>query len=152
MTKTRWWLYVETLLGDDTMKEAAKKAGFNQSAFTRWKNGARADPDFVVKLARAYGANVLSALVAADFINEEEAGVTGVDVPTNSSRIPHSTIASEVEKRLRRLSSLESAEVLDLNAHRSNTDATPDVEPESYAADSSPDEPMEGDDDYGGGA
>lgn len=58
-----------------TMRDAAKQAGFNQSAFTRWKNGAKADPDFVVKFARAFHLNVLEALVEAEFITEEEASL-----------------------------------------------------------------------------
>lgn len=57
------------------MRDAAKQAGFNQSAFTRWKNGAKADPDFVVKFARAFHLNVLEALVEAEFITEEEASL-----------------------------------------------------------------------------
>lgn len=62
------------------MRDAAKKAGFNQSAFTRWKNGAKADPEFVVKFARAFHLNVLEALVEAEFITENEANLTEVTV------------------------------------------------------------------------
>lgn len=62
------------------MRDAAKQAGFNQSAFTRWKNGAKADPDFVVKFARAFHLNVLEALVEAEFITENEANLTEVTV------------------------------------------------------------------------
>ncbi|MHA7726946.1 helix-turn-helix domain-containing protein, partial [Corynebacterium hesseae] len=57
------------------MRDAAKKAGFNQSAFTRWKGGAKADPEFVVKFARAFHLNVLEALVEAEFITEKEASL-----------------------------------------------------------------------------
>ena len=62
------------------MRDAAKQAGFNQSAFTRWKNGAKADPDFVVKFARAFHLNVLEALVEAEFITENEANLKEVTV------------------------------------------------------------------------
>ena len=75
MTTTRWWQYIEPVISGMTMRDAAKKAGFNQSAFTRWKNGAKADPDFVVKFARAFHLNVLEALVEAGFITEEEASL-----------------------------------------------------------------------------
>lgn len=75
MTETRWWRYIQRLTDGDTAQEAARRAGFDKSAFTRWKKGARADPDFVVKIARAYGANVLEALVEAEFITEEEAAL-----------------------------------------------------------------------------
>ena len=79
MTDTPWWSYIEKLIGTDTAQEAARRAGFDKSAFTRWKKGARADPDFVVKLARAYHGNVLEALVAAGFITEDEASLREVN-------------------------------------------------------------------------
>ncbi|MDK8577243.1 helix-turn-helix transcriptional regulator [Corynebacterium pseudodiphtheriticum] len=75
MEKTRWWRYIEPKLNGMTLRDAAKKAGFNQSAFTRWKAGAKADPEFVVKFARAFNVNVLEALVEAEFITEEEAAI-----------------------------------------------------------------------------
>lgn len=80
MTTTRWWQYIEPVISDMTMRDAAKQAGFNQSAFTRWKNGAKADPDFVVKFARAFHLNVLEALVEAEFITEEEAQLHEIKV------------------------------------------------------------------------
>lgn len=61
-------------MGNQTAKEAAALTGVSASNFTRWKKGARADPDFVVKIARAYNSSVLRALVEAEFITEEEAG------------------------------------------------------------------------------
>ncbi|WP_413462125.1 helix-turn-helix domain-containing protein [Corynebacterium kefirresidentii] len=80
MTSTRWWQYIEPIISGMTMRDAAKQAGFNQSAFTRWKNGAKADPDFVVKFARAFNLNVLEALVEAEFITEEEADLKEITV------------------------------------------------------------------------
>lgn len=80
MQSTRWWDYITEIIGDSTYSQAATKAGFDKSAFTRWKKGARADPDFVVKIARAYDANVLEALVAAEFITEAEAKLREVKV------------------------------------------------------------------------
>lgn len=80
MTTTRWWQYIEPVISGMTMRDAAKKAGFNQSAFTRWKNGAKADPEFVVKFARAFHLNVLEALVEAEFITDKEANLKQVKV------------------------------------------------------------------------
>lgn len=74
MSSTRWWDYIEPIIGEMTLRDAARKAGFNQSAFTRWKGGAKADPEFVVKFARAFDLNVLEALVAAEVITQDEAG------------------------------------------------------------------------------
>ena len=62
---TDWWDYVQDVIGDDSYTDAANRAGFDKSAFSRWRKGAKADPAFAVALARGYGANVLEALVAA---------------------------------------------------------------------------------------
>ncbi|MFC9786473.1 hypothetical protein [Rhodococcus sp. NPDC127528] len=80
MTDSRWWTYLQRLMGDDNAMTAAKRAGISASNFSRWKKGANADPEFVVKIARAYHANVLEALVEAEFITEDEAGLTEVRV------------------------------------------------------------------------
>lgn len=69
---TRWYRYASDLIGNDTAQTAAAKAGFNASAFSRWKRGASAESEVVVKLARAYGANVLEALTESEIITEEE--------------------------------------------------------------------------------
>lgn len=101
MENTRWWAYVEELIGQDNFKKASQKAGFNQSAFSRWKNGARADPDFVVKLARAYNANVLEALVEAEFITEKEAKITHVAPRMDLTTIDAVDLVAELERRVR---------------------------------------------------
>lgn len=80
MTETRWWRYLQGLMDGQTQQEAADRAGISKSNFTRWKQGARADPDFVVKIARSYGANVLKALLEAEFITEKEAGLRTVQL------------------------------------------------------------------------
>lgn len=72
-------------MGEETATEAAQFIGISKSNITRWKDGARAAPDFVVKVARAYNTNVLEALVEADFITEEEAGLTGCGLGGGSS-------------------------------------------------------------------
>ncbi|MGX7906689.1 helix-turn-helix domain-containing protein [Corynebacterium propinquum] len=80
MNDTRWWKYIQKLMGDQTQLEAARFIGISKSNITRWKDGARAAPDFVVKVARAYNANVLEALVEAEFITEEEAQLREINV------------------------------------------------------------------------
>lgn len=80
MTETRWWKYLQRLMGDQSQLDAAKFIGISKSNITRWKDGARAAPDFVVKVARAYDANVLEALVAAEFITEAEAKLREIKV------------------------------------------------------------------------
>lgn len=80
VTENRWWSYVEEVLDGTSALEAGRRAGFDSSAFTRWKKGARPDVFFVVKFARAYNRNVLEALAAAEFITDEEARLREVKV------------------------------------------------------------------------
>ena len=154
MEETNWWQYLSDLMGSDTPTAAARKAGISASNFTRWKQGARADPDFVVKIARAYNGNVLEALVAADFITPEEAGKGGSNV---DAELHHalkvvqlhgnelSAIADDLTRELERVKGLP-AEVDDLAARRSNRQAG-SVDFTAYGvADDSPDEGGEPDD------
>lgn len=141
------------------MRDAAKKAGFNQSAFTRWKGGAKADPEFVVKFARAFNLDVLEALVEAEFITPEEAGEGGSPI---DAELRHAlkivqlhgsemgAIVGEMFRELERVKGLP-AENDELAARRSNTPPA-SVEPLPYAANRRKLEPEEGDDDYGPGA
>lgn len=146
-----------------TMRDAAKQAGFNQSAFTRWKNGAKADPDFVVKFARAFHLNVLEALAEAEFITENEANLTEVTVggpaladATNEQLLDE--IMRRSDPHARYLFGNEGdEEVIGLAPHLTpvsdSSDSMPDDDdgivrefdysPDEYAADSSPNEQEE---------
>lgn len=77
---TRWYEYVLKVTDGMTAKEVADRAGFDQSAMTRWKQGAKADPKFVVQFARAFGQNVLLALAHAELISDTEADLHEVKV------------------------------------------------------------------------
>lgn len=158
MQETRWWKYVTELIGDDSYKDAAQKAGFDKSAFSRWKRGSKADPEFVVKLARAYKADVLRALVEASFITEVEARFVREKPRPDESAVLHAlqqlksqlesaegVIGSMVEEK-KRISRIRLASVPD------QPEAEPDVRSLDYAADRRTPEPEEGDDDYGPGA
>lgn len=79
-THTRWYEYVIRVTEGMTAKEVADHAGFDQSAMTRWKNGANADPKFVVQFARAFDQNVLLALAEAELITDAEANLHEVKI------------------------------------------------------------------------
>ena len=117
---TEWWNYVQSLIGDDSFKEAADRAGFDKSAFTRWKKGAKADPAFAVALARGYRANVIEALVAAGLITNGEAGMTTVHLGAREALVEASDqslldeIAGRLEARAQGASADEVAPVLSL--------------------------------------
>lgn len=88
-------------MGEQTQLEAARKIGISKSNITRWKEGARAAPDFVVKVARAYDSNVLEALVEAGFITEEEAALR--EVPIGGVALSDATdeqLIGELHRRL----------------------------------------------------
>lgn len=151
MQSTRWWDYITEIIGDSTYSQAATKAGFDKSAFTRWKKGARADPDFVVKIARAYDANVLEALVAAEFITEAEAKLREIKVGgITLNDATNEQLTDEILRRLQADATAYDATVDELAIRRSKAESTPadkydgtvcdwdDTIP--HAADSSPDE------------
>jgi transcriptional regulator with XRE-family HTH domain len=79
-TPTRWYEYITRVYEGMTAREAAARAGFDQSAMTRWKNGANADPRFVVQFARAFNQNVLKALAESELITDEEANLHEVRI------------------------------------------------------------------------
>lgn len=138
-------------MGDDTPTVAAKKADISASNFTRWKQGARADPDFVLKIARAYDADVLEALVAADFLTDEEAGLSsssGVSARTLRTALQTIQINTAEIEMIRR----DMLRELDrLRSLTQESSPAPIADLEHYAADSSPEEPEEGDDGFGEG-
>lgn len=129
-----------------TMRDAAKQAGFNQSAFTRWKNGAKADPDFVVKFARAFHLNVLEALVEAEFITEKEAKLKQITVGGPSlTNATNEQLLDEIMRRsdpqARYLFGNEGDDdVIGLAPHLTPVSDASDSMPLSAVADDSPDE------------
>lgn len=70
---TRWYDYVLRVTEGMTARDVAARAGFDESAMTRWKKGLNADPKFVVQFARAFHQNVLLALAESELITEHEA-------------------------------------------------------------------------------
>jgi hypothetical protein len=77
---TRWYEYVTRVTEGMTARDVAARAGFDESAMTRWKKGMNADPKFVVQFARAFHQNVLLALAEAELITDEEANLHEVRI------------------------------------------------------------------------
>jgi len=77
---TRWYAYVTRVTNGMTAREVATRAGFDESAMTRWKKGLNADPKFVVQFARAFHQNVLQALAESELITDEEADLHEVKI------------------------------------------------------------------------
>lgn len=153
MTETRWWRYLQGLMGTQTQQEAAEKIGISKSNITRWKAGARADPDFVVKVARAYKANVLEALVASGFITEQEAALTELMPRMDLKVVSADELADEVRRRARLVEASGQDELAARRAavsqsnnqghprpHHEHDGTVRDYQPHLAAADNSPDE------------
>lgn len=128
MNETRWWKYLQRLIGNQSQLEAAQFIGISKSNITRWKDGTRAAPDFVVKVARAYNANVLEALVEAEFITEEEAQLREVRVGgLLLSEATDEELTDELLRRLHLISDEEVDELAERRRHDINFDPLQDV-------------------------
>lgn len=159
---TKWWTYLKALMGNQTQQEAAKTIGISKSNITRWKAGANADPEFVVKVARAYGANVLEALVEAEFLTEEEASLTEVNPPLDLTNVDTLELVRELQNRLDKLKYLFNLTnknthhatlgetITELAAVRRSKAATPDSTASDQSEQSETTPSVHGDDDDDG--
>jgi transcriptional regulator with XRE-family HTH domain len=95
---TRWYKYVLDVIDGMTAKEASDRAGFDQSAMSRWKNGLNADVKFVVQFARAFNQNVLKALAEAEYITDEEASLHEVKIGVEEMSTRH--LLEELARRI----------------------------------------------------
>lgn len=95
---TRWYDYILRVTEGLTAKEVADRAGFDQSAMTRWKQGANADPKFVVQFARAFRQNVLLALTESELITDDEADLH--EVKTGIADITTHHLLEELARRI----------------------------------------------------
>lgn len=74
-----WWTYVTEKSGGATQTEIAERTGLTQPTVNRWRTS-KPKVDNVIAFARAYDRPVLEAFVAAEFLTEEQAQLTKVDV------------------------------------------------------------------------
>jgi transcriptional regulator with XRE-family HTH domain len=68
-----WWEYVIRIAGTSAQKEIAAAAGVDPSQVSRWSNGHNPDAKRVVHFARTYKRPPVEALIAAQYLNEDEA-------------------------------------------------------------------------------
>lgn len=86
--------------GDAPLKEIADRVGIDKSNVTRWKGGGRPAADFAVSFARAYGRPVTEALIAASYINSDEANLQTVKIGV--SELSTLELVSELHSRIQR--------------------------------------------------
>lgn len=101
-----WWRYAQSIMDDagETRTESAKRVGIDLSNFTRWSNGTLPKPEIAVRFARAYGVNVLQALVALGLISDKEAKMTERTISKRSflSTLTDVDLAAEILNRARK--------------------------------------------------
>ena len=150
----RTWL--ETIT-DDQPGTVAKKAGIPRRTIYHQLERGTFPIDSIIKITDAYGANVLDALVEAEFITEDEAALKEVapDVVAALRLASDEQLTDEVLRRLRivRNHSLYDTPIDELARRRAPAppafDASAgDVGSLPMVADSSPDHPEEDLEDY----
>jgi len=71
-----WSRYIASTCGADLNTAIARKAGVDPVTISRWRTGSHSPkPRQVVDYARAYGQSPISALIAAGYLTESEAGM-----------------------------------------------------------------------------
>lgn len=105
MDNANWIAYMEAARGDDNDARTATKLQVSQSAVSRWRTGAQPRPQQVVDFARTYGANALTGLIAAGYINRADLAELGTTVaaPSTLSEISTTELLDELQRRLRDL-------------------------------------------------
>lgn len=96
-----WQSYVARTIGADQQKDAAEKAGLDQSAISRWlRSGKPGTAENVAAFARGYRRPVLEAFLAAGFITPAEAKQRPAAEP-NLSQLTNDELLELVRTRMR---------------------------------------------------
>lgn len=105
MNTTNWITYMESARGDDNDSRTALRMNLSQSAITRWRAGTQPRPQQVVDFARLYGANALTGLIAAGYLNQRDLAELGTTVaaPADLSEITTAQLLDELQRRLTEL-------------------------------------------------
>ena len=143
------WLTTTT---GDSVRNVAITIGVAPRTLATQLEKERISPENVIKIAEAYEAHPVGALVATEYLDTRWA--EGIDPEMAVRELTDEQLANEILRRLRDVRGDHDAfhtPVADLDARRSNT-SDGDVDSLPYAANRRPLEPEEGDDDYGPGA
>lgn len=132
------------ITGNASGREAASKAHVTISTLNRQLSAGRLSAEYVIEISRAYGVSPVEGLAATGYITHEEA--TGVSAAASADLLSDPELIKSLAYRINADPEAwfgtfgeladEDAEVIDLGV---------------YAADSSPDEPEEGDEGFGEG-
>lgn len=156
--------WLESLPGSPTPSVAARQSGLASPTLIRHAQQGRSTADNVIVIARAYGVSPVDALVDTGFLRLDEVAGETISLQQAFARASMGDAMQLLVDKLNESGLFEGTlSVADLEAEanatpitkpddelarrRSNT-VEDDVPPLGYVADSSPDEPEMGDDDY----
>jgi transcriptional regulator with XRE-family HTH domain len=93
-----WWDYVSRIAGPDAaQKDIAEHTGIEQSTLSRWKlHKNPPNADAVVRFARSYGQSPIAALIAARYLDVDEANNVVEIVTAPASELSTSELVGQI--------------------------------------------------------
>ena len=153
MTKFEQWL--RTFRGHDSDRQIALNSQLPPTTLARQLRENSVTVETAVKIARSYQVSVVPGLLALDVLTERD--LEGYAARMKMELVTDEELASEVLERMKRGSQIMNKPISeaedDLAARRAASDERGPREDMfgAYVADSSPDEPEEGDEGFGEG-
>lgn len=103
--KLNWLDYIARLPGEPNDRHVAKAAGTDPSTVTRWRKGQDPNPRHAVSVAREFGLNPLTALIAAGYLTTSEVDTlfdsAALGDSLTLSHTPTIELVEEVARRIR---------------------------------------------------
>jgi len=74
-----WQSWLAGHVADTTTRAIARRTGDDNKSVGRWLDAERPPAEFVIRLARAYSADAVDALVAAGYLNGDEVAASAIE-------------------------------------------------------------------------
>lgn len=95
-----WAEYVKRVAPGKTQTEIASLAGIDQTGVSRWLNGQSVPRvESVITFARSLGRSPIEGLVAAGYLNPDEAGIAP-DLQISVRELPTEELLAEIRRRV----------------------------------------------------
>ena len=106
--KLTWLDYLGRLPGNPNDRSIARAADTDPSTVTRWRKGQDPAPRHAVAVARTFGLNPLTALIAAGYLTTDEvSALFDMDSVGDSLTLSHTPTIDLVEEVARRIRGAE---------------------------------------------
>lgn len=102
-----WLRWLNSIIGTDTLTDAARLAGLDKSTVSRWRTGRTPSPEGIVQLARVYNADPLEGLVAIGLLTPEEARTSPTTTADVLARATPEALTAELLARINRANTAE---------------------------------------------